>query len=306
MEGTAGGDLAKTAGTFAIRGDDWTMTITMTAAGSDHTTEQLVVGGENYLRAPGGTWRHDLPENGFVPVPTLRRALASASFTEPQPGRLETTGDDAVAVAYALGMSDPSVRCENAVVTLALDARGSPATMHLGFDGILGRYEIDYTFDSEPEVAAFAAPGDAVALAVESGKFTLLYPDGWTHRSLGEGSDVFDVFQPPDSSEVLFVYCVDSEASLKRWTALGRADYSEQWAATPTHTESGTFGDVTWNLSEWAKATIDGTKSSAMVAASVHNGLACDIAWYGAPRTSTDARVPPAFVQVLNSFVYRN
>lgn len=302
LTGTIGGTLGKVSGTYTGIDGDATLSLTITIAGKTQTTEQILIGDASYLRAPGQAWRRDLPEEGRVRAVSLPSALLAADFEDGASDTVTVKGRDAARIAEALCLVDPGLVPPNATAAITMSASGSLDKLVIGFDNG-GRWEVTYQFAAAPNVAAIAAPKDAVVLDLHAKKILLFYPEGWTLKSLGEGGDVYDLFVSPTAEEVVVVYCIATKATLKSWTADGRTYYSKLLKAKVSATGAQTVNGVPWNITQWAKATSNVMDTPAFVvnAAAVRNGRGCDVQWHGP--TSGD-RASAALTQFVGTLQF--
>lgn len=274
LEGTIGGSKATVSGTVAARGNDLSLTLITTFADKATTVRQIVVGGSSYVRYEDQTWQL-VPQDAAHPRPaSFRTALMTVGCSEPKPGTLVMTEDDALTIAEALGMVDPGTTDVGAEATMKLRPDGNPDRLRLGFDSDAGRWDVEYAFDTSAKVDPITAPEGAVALWRQSA-FLLLYPVDWEVNSSGQAPEIFDLFGSPNG--VVTVLCTPARLSLKDWTADGVRHYTELWGAKPTDSWTDTYGSNTWNVTDWATATTEGIPGTAMVAATVRDGFGCDV-----------------------------
>jgi hypothetical protein len=267
-KGTVTGDLA-------ARADDLSLALVTTFGAEATLIREVVVGGSSYVRYKDQAWQL-VPQDAAHPRPaSLRSALMTVRCTEPEPGTLSITGEDAVTLAEALGMVDPGSADVGAEATMTLRPDGNPDQLRLRFDSDAGRWDLAYAFDKSASVTPIAAPDGVVAMWEQRAVFRLLYPVDWNVNPIGKAPKILDSFVSMDG--IVDVWCEPTNLSLKEWTVDGVRAYSGRWGAKPTDNRSVRYGSKSWNVTEWDKATLQGDRGTAMAAATVHGGLGCDV-----------------------------
>lgn len=303
MEGTIGGGKGTLTGTIAVRGDDFSMSMVRTFGGEPTGVRQVVVGGWSYVRFKDQAWQL-VPQDEAHPRPaSLRSALMTVGCTEPEPGTLVMTGDDAVTVVQALGMVDPGTTDIGARATMTLRQDGNPDRLRIGYDSAVGRWDVTYAFDASATVEPLTVPADPVAVWEQSDAFQFLYPVNWQVNSIGEAPEILDLFASPNG--VVMVWCEPTRLSFKGWVADGIRHYTEYWAAKPTDSWVDTIGTNAWSFADWEKATFEGEHGTAMVAATVNDGLGCDVTVFVFASRDRETLLQ-AFGRVLASFTFLN
>ncbi|HEU4921416.1 MAG TPA: hypothetical protein VFT20_16895, partial [Candidatus Limnocylindrales bacterium] len=300
LEGTIGGSKGTVKGTIAARGDDLSLALVRTFGGESTRVRQVVVGGRSYVKYRDQAWQL-VPQDETHPRPaSLRSALMTVGCSSPQPGTLAMTGDDAVTVAEALGMVDPGTTGVDAEATITLRQDGNPDRLRLAFDSAIGRWDVAYAFETSATVDPIAPPAGAVAVWQQS-LFLLLYPLDWEVQAIGQAPEIYDIFSSADG--VATVWCEPTRMSPTEWTADGVRAYSEEWGAKPTEWWSVTYGANTWNVSDWAEATVAGDTGTSLVAATVHGGFGCDVTVFVVSSGDRE-RLLGAFGHMLASFTF--
>ena len=266
------------------------------------TMREIVVGGWAYVKYQDQAWQL-VPQDSAHPRPeSFRTALMTADCAESEPGSLQMLGDDAIAIAEALGMVDPGTTGISAEATLMLRPDGNLHRLELDFDSDVGRWAIAYAFDAAPKVDPISAPQDVVAMWQQPGAYVLLYPQDWRVESIGNEPDIFDAFTSTEGHVV--VWCVPAVPSLVDWIADGAAGWVDWWGAQPTKHSTETYGSNDWQIAQWPSATFRGEKGGAIVASSFNDGLACDVAAFD-PEGGDDAFFDDVRL-MLRSFTFIN
>jgi hypothetical protein len=302
LEGTIGGVEGTLSGTLAVRGNDLDLKLVTTIGGNQTTVRQVVAGGSSYVKFEDQTWQL-VPQDASHPRPSsFRTALMTVGCSESPAGTLVIREDGADAIARALGMADPGSAEIGAEATMTLRPDGNPHRLRLGLDGVAGRWDVEYAFDSSATVEPITAPAGAVSLW-HSDVFLLLYPVDWEVHSIGKAPEILDLFS--SANGVVTVWCEPTKFSLAAWTADGVRAYSEDWSARPTGSWTGEYGANTWSVTDWAEATAYGDPGTAMAAATVHGGMGCDVTVF-VPSFGDREALLGEFGRLLVSFNFLN